>query len=162
MDRMVVALPDGSSGEQFRSLRDWLGRESELRGQIVDIEGKPAEHTLGIGVLEALSVGIGSDGAITVLVSGIVSWVRQLGRRRRHGLPADGAPVPTEVTLRFADGGSIEISTATAQAWTTAELSSQIEYLVRAVSARALVSGDTPDTLDTPDTPDGRLSGERR
>jgi hypothetical protein len=144
MGPIVIALPEGSSGE-LRSLRDWLGREGELRGRIGDIEAKPGPEALGGGLMKALSVAVGSQGAITVLVSGMISWLRQVARQRGQSAQAATAPVPTEVTVGFADGSSIEIKTAVVQAWTTAELSSQIEVLARLVSARALPPDDTPE-----------------
>jgi hypothetical protein len=92
MGPIVLALPDVSSGEQLRSLRDWLGRERELRGQIRDIEGKPGPEALGGGIMKALSVAVGQEGASTVLLSGIVSWLRQVGRQRRRPTVAGARP----------------------------------------------------------------------
>jgi hypothetical protein len=146
MGPIVLALPEGASGEQLRSLRDWLGHQGDLRGRIGDIEGKPGAEALGGGLMKALSVAVGSGGAITILVSGVISWLRQVaGQRRAAALPGS-APVPTEVTMEFADGSSIKISTAVAQAWTAAELSVQIDTLARAVTARALAPGETSQT----------------
>jgi len=138
MGPILLVLPDGSSGDQFRSLRDWLAHESEMRGQVGLVESEPVPGTLGSGIIAALSVGVGSDSAIGTLVSGIVSWLRHLVRQRRQ-------PVPTEVTLKFPDGGSIKIVTAVAQAWAPAELRNQIDHLAGLVSAGALASAGTPE-----------------
>ncbi|HTU76504.1 MAG TPA: hypothetical protein VMG38_23540 [Trebonia sp.] len=135
MGPILLALPDGSSGDQFRSLRDWLGHDSEMRGRIGLVEGEPVPGTLASGVVEALTVGAGSGGAISVLVSGIVSWLRQLARQRRHEVPA-------EVTLKFADGSTVTIVTAVAQAWTLAELGEQIDHLAELAAARVRAADD--------------------
>jgi hypothetical protein len=145
MGPIVLALPDGSSGEQLRSLRDWLSRERDLRGHIADIKSTPGPGKLDGGLMKALSVAVGSEGAITVLVSGIISWLRQVGGQRRPSAAAGSAPVPTEVTLEFADGSSLTMATAIAQAWTPAELSLQIGILARLVSDRGLPPGDAAE-----------------
>jgi hypothetical protein len=148
MGQILLALPDGSSGDQLRSLRDWLGRESELRGHIGSVESVPVAGTLGGGLVKALTIGVGSGGAITVLVSGVVSWLRQLVGLRRQ-------PVPAEVTVEFPEGGSIKIVTAVAQAWTQAELADQIDHLARLISARVLtaVPGGEADTSGVSPSP---------
>jgi Effector Associated Constant Component 1 len=128
---ILLALPDGSSGDQLRSLRDWLGHESELRGRVGVVESVPTAGMLGGGLVEALTVGVGSGGAVTVLVSGVVSWLRQLVGQRRQ-------PVPAEVTVKFAGGDSVKIVTSVAQAWTQAELADQIDRMARLMSARVL------------------------
>ncbi|HUN36613.1 MAG TPA: hypothetical protein VMU95_31850 [Trebonia sp.] len=141
MGPILLTLPDGSSGDQLRNLRDWLSHESEMRGRIGLVESEPVPGTLGSGIIEALTVGVGSGGAISVLVSGLVSWVRQLAGQRRE-------PVPAEVTVKFPDGGSIKIVTAVAQAWTPAELRDQIDHLAGLMSAgldASEVSGSATD-----------------
>jgi hypothetical protein len=84
-------------------------------------------NTLAGGIVEAVSVGLGSGGAITVLVSSVVSWLRQLA-------PRDAQPVPTEITMTLPDSGSLTIKTAVARAWTQAELREQIAILVTRLS----------------------------
>jgi len=106
-----------------------------MRGRVGLVEGEPVPGTLAGGIVEALTVGVGSGGAVSVLVSGIVSWLRQLARQRRPDVPA-------EVTLKFADGGSVTIVTAVAQAWTPAELGEQIDHLAGLVSARVRADDD--------------------
>lgn len=121
-------MPGGASGDQFRSLRDWLSREGELRGRIGLVEGKAVPGTLSSGIVEAITVGIGSGGAITVLVSGIISWLRQVAGQRRE-------PVPAKVTLVLPDGGTVTLETAIMQELTQAELRDLVAHFAGLVSA---------------------------
>ena len=143
MGSIVLALLDESSGEQLRGLRDWLGREAELRGRIQLVESGPVPGTLGGGIVRALSVAVatgtaqgaaGPGGMVTVLVSGIVSWLRQLAGHGRH-------PVPTEITLDLAGGGRIEIKAPMVRAWTQAELGEQVDRLAALVQAGLVQAG---------------------
>jgi hypothetical protein len=68
MRDIVLAIPDGASGDQLRSLRDWLGQESELRGHVGFPEGDAVPGTLGSGIPEAITAEVGSGGAISALV----------------------------------------------------------------------------------------------
>jgi hypothetical protein len=138
MREITLALPDGSSGDQWRSLRDWLGREVELRGHVELVEGKAAPGTLGGGLAAALTVGLGSGGAVTVLVSGIVSWLRQLAGGSRR-------PVPVEVTITLPHGGGFTVKTSVAREWTQAELGEQIDRLAKQVSEVVSLGGADAD-----------------
>jgi hypothetical protein len=138
MREIVLALPDGSSGDWLRGLSDYLGYESELRGHLRLVESEPARGTLSSGIVEALTVGLGSGGAITVLVSGLVSWLRQLAPREQQ-------PVPAEVTLTFPNGGSVAIKTSVAREWTQAELAQQIDRLVKQISDADPIDADPTD-----------------
>jgi hypothetical protein len=127
MREIVLALPDGSSGDWLRGLGDYLGYESELCGRIRLMESEPVRGTLSSGIVEAVTVGLGSGGAITVLVSGAVSWLRQLA-------PQGQQPVPTELTMTLPNSGSVTVKTAVTRAWTQAELGEQIDRLVHQLS----------------------------
>ena len=120
----MLALPDGSSGDWLRDLSDYLSYESELRGRIRPVESGLVPGTLSSGMVEALTVGLSSGGAVTVLVSGIVSWLRQLA-------PQGQQPVPTEVMVTLPGGSSVAIKTSVAREWTQAELERQIDRLVK-------------------------------
>ena len=122
-----IRLTGVSSGDSLRDLRDWLSQDSELRGRIVLRERPPVRGPVSPGFVEALTVGLGSGGAITVMVSGIVSWVRHLGAQRRQTFPA-------EIRLEFADGSSVHIVTETAAGWTQAELAEQVNTLAGLVA----------------------------
>jgi hypothetical protein len=119
---ITLTITDGSLDE-LRALRTWLTQEEQLRGRVtLTQDGPPESGTLGMA-LEALSVSIESGGAVTVLIAGIMSWIRQrYGERHRTST--------TVIKLRRADGAMVEIS-ATAGTWSSAEIAAQIRQLVR-------------------------------
>ena len=133
----MLVLPDGTSEGQWRSLRDWLDGESELRGHLELVAGEaPPGRLSGDGVVAAISVAAGSGGALTVLISGIVSWLRLVARQ----------PVPVKVSVTLSDSGSVSIETAVARAWTQEQLAVQIASLVhRASQAEATGSEGADD-----------------
>jgi hypothetical protein len=71
--------------DELRDLRAWLTQQDQLRGRVtLTQDGPPEPGALGIA-LEDLSVSIESGGAVTVLIAGIMSWIRQrYGQRRRN------------------------------------------------------------------------------
>jgi hypothetical protein len=119
---ITLTITDGSLDE-LRALRTWLTQEEQLRGRVIlTQDGPPGSGTLGMA-MEALSVSIESGGAVTVLVAGIMSWIRQrYGQRHRAST--------TVIKLRRADGAMVEISAATAGTWSSAEIAAQIRQLV--------------------------------
>jgi hypothetical protein len=119
---ITLTMTDGSL-DDLRALRAWLSEEEQLRGRVaLTQDGAPEPGTLG-PALEALSVSIGSGGAVTVLITGIMSWIRQRSGQRR--------PSTTVIKLRRADGAMVEISAATAGTWSAAEIAAQIRQLVQ-------------------------------
>jgi hypothetical protein len=113
-----------SSLDELRALRAWLTQEEQLRGRVTLRQDGPTEPgTLGTA-LETLSVSIESGGAVTVLIAGIMSWVRQ-----RYGQPHRVST--TIIKLRRADGAMVEISAAIARTWSAAEIAAQIRELVQ-------------------------------
>lgn len=92
---MDVTITTTGDGDDLRSLRAWLVRENELRGRVSLPTAPPKEGTLG-SVVEVLLAAVGSGGAITVLVSGLISWLRHRSQ-----------DVTLEITR--ADGASIKI-----------------------------------------------------
>jgi hypothetical protein len=155
MERIVLVLPDGTSEAQWISLRDWLDGESELRGHLELVAGAaPPGRLSGDGVVTAISVAAGSGGALTVLISGIVSWLRLVARQ----------PVPVKVSVALSDGGSVSIETAVACAWTHEQLAVQIASLVDRASqaeARGPAVATPPDVVARPDeaTPAAEATG---
>jgi hypothetical protein len=111
---ITLTMTDGSL-DDLRALRAWLSEEEQLRGRVaLTQDGAPEPGTLG-PALEALSVSIGSGGAVTVLITGIMSWIRQRSGQRRPST----------------DGAMVEISAATAGTWSAAEIAAQIRQLVQ-------------------------------
>jgi hypothetical protein len=123
-ERNITLTITDSGPDELRALRAWLTQEEQLRGRVTLRQDGPAEPgTLGTA-LEALSVSIESGGAVTVLIAGIMSWVRQrYGQRHRAST--------TVIKLRRADGAMVEISTATAGTWSAAEIAARIRELVQ-------------------------------
>jgi hypothetical protein len=123
-ERKITLTITDSGPDELRALRAWLTQEEQLRGRVTLLpDGPPDPGTLGMA-LEALSVSIESGGAVTVLIAGIMSWVRQrYGQRHRAST--------TLIKLHRADGAMVEISAATAGTWSTAEIAAQIRQLVQ-------------------------------
>lgn len=121
MREIRLELPEEASGDQLRSLRDWLTHEGELRGRVDFAEGEPPPGTLSGGMPETLIALVGSGGAVTVLISGIISWLRQVSVQRRE-------PTPVKVTLKRSDGSSVTLETELIRGWTQSELSDQIAH----------------------------------
>lgn len=122
-DLSITLTMTGGRLDELRSLRAWLTQEEQLRGRVtLTQQGQPEPGTLGVA-LEALSVSIESGGAVTVLVAGIMSWLRQ-----RYGQPPRAST--TVIKLRRADGASVEISAATGT-WSAAEIAAQVRQLVQ-------------------------------
>jgi Effector Associated Constant Component 1 len=135
-DFITLTIADGGPGE-VRALRAWLTREEELRGRVTLTQhGPPGAGTLG-GALEALSVSIESGGSITVLIAGILSWLRQ-----RYG--QRGPQSTTVIKLRRTDGATVEISAATAGTWSAAESAEQARQLVQALDPGNQGAGNHP------------------
>jgi hypothetical protein len=139
---ITLTMTDGSLDE-LRALRAWLVEEEQLRGRVTLTPGGPPEPgTLGVA-LEALSVSIESGGAVTVLIAGIMAWIRQrYGQRHRAST--------TVIKLRRADGATVEISAATAGTWSAAEIRAQLRQLVQDLDPGP--PGSSPDVSKMPES----------
>jgi Effector Associated Constant Component 1 len=126
----LTIMLDGAGPDELRNLRGWLVQEDELHGRVVLTQENRAPGTLG-GALEVLSVSLGSGGAISVLVAGTMSWLRQ-----RYG-HRPGSTIT--VKFRRADGACFELSAGAAGTWTPVEFTERIRQLVEALGA-----GHTP------------------
>ena len=135
MDLRVTMSDEGPSGDRLRDLRAWLVDEDGLRGRIALADSPPRPGTLGPTV-DALSVALGSGGAVSVLIGGVVSWLRQRSRRDSSNR--------VRVTIRRPDGSGIEIDRDGASEWPVSDLSNQVARLVRELEGR-------PSTLNRPD-----------
>jgi hypothetical protein len=131
---LTITITDAGP-DDLRSLRSWLVQEDELRGGVVLVPQSPAPGTLGAG-LEALSVSLSGGGAISVLVAGTMSWIRQRYGQRRSG----GAIV----RLRRADGACFEISADVLGTWSPAEFAARIRQLAEALDSGSAAPG--PDS----------------
>ncbi|WP_328306732.1 hypothetical protein OG432_01075 [Streptomyces sp. NBC_00442] len=82
--------------DALRSLGDWLRHEDELRGHLrLDRASRAAPGEMG-GVLDVLSIALGSGGAGAVLARSLTTWLTH-----RH---AD-----VKVTVTAPDGRSVEV-----------------------------------------------------
>ncbi|MFI1537358.1 effector-associated constant component EACC1 [Streptomyces anandii] len=72
---VTVAAQGPDSGDQLRSLGQWLRNDQELRGRVGDREAPVAPGALG-PVLDALEVALGPGGAATAFATGVIAWLR--------------------------------------------------------------------------------------
>jgi len=97
MDVVVGVLRrDAVVAEELRSLFTWLCEEEEFRGRVRLVEVAPGPGTLG-GWPEVVTVALGEGGAVTVLASAVMSWIRH----RTSDLTC---------TLTRSDGTSVELT----------------------------------------------------
>jgi hypothetical protein len=75
VDVTVGVFEQEAAGEELRSLFTWLAGAEEFRGQVRLVEAAPEPGTLG-GWPEAVAVALGEGGAVTVLASAVISWIR--------------------------------------------------------------------------------------
>lgn len=61
--------------EELVSLKQWLTREDELRGQVTFSRSQLVADEMG-GVADAVMVALGSGGAATVLAGSLSVWLR--------------------------------------------------------------------------------------
>lgn len=96
--------------EHLRSLAEWLSHEDALRGRVRPVREPLQPGEMG-GVIELLTVALGSGGAGAMLVRSICAW---LGQRRTQ----------VSVSLKDADGREFSFS-ATARNQDPAEVFAQ-------------------------------------
>jgi membrane-associated two-gene conflict system component 1 (EACC1) len=75
MDVTVSVVGRDGAAEEIRSLFTWLAGEEKFRGRVRLVEVAPQPGTLG-GWPEALVVALGQGGAVTVLASAVIAWIR--------------------------------------------------------------------------------------
>lgn len=113
LERDTVAVAE------LRSLFTWLGGEQELRGRVRLLETAPEPGTLG-GWPEALAVALGEGGAVTVLASAVMSWIRH-------------RTSDVTVTVTRPDGTSVTLATARIRGTDLAGLKELLEQAVEAL-----------------------------
>lgn len=118
LERKAVAV------EELRSLFTWLGGEEEFRGRVRLVEAVPEPGTLG-GWPEAVAVALGEGGAVTVLASAVMSWIRHRT-----------SDVTCTMTRR--DGMSVELTATRVRGTDLAGLGELVEQ-----TAAALGDGNT-------------------
>ena len=75
MDVTVSVAGRDAAAEELRSLFTWLAEEEELRGRVRLVETAPEPGTLG-GWPEVVVVVLSQGGAVTVLASAVIAWIR--------------------------------------------------------------------------------------
>jgi len=75
MDVTVSVVGRDATLEELRSLFTWLAEVEEFRGRVRLVEGPPKSSTLG-GWPEMVVVALGQGGAVTVLASAVITWIR--------------------------------------------------------------------------------------
>lgn len=112
-----VEIAGDRSGDEMRSLREWLVDDASLRGRVRLTAAPPREGTLGAG-MDALVIALGNGGAVTALATVSVAWLkRRTGRMK--------------VKFTRADGAMVEISTDLVWPQTAQELRETVQVLTR-------------------------------
>ncbi|MGH3854191.1 MAG: effector-associated constant component EACC1 [Pseudonocardiaceae bacterium] len=75
MDVTVSVVEPEVAVEELRSLLTWLSGEEELRGRVRLVETASEPGTLG-GWPQAVAVELSRDGAVTILASAVIAWIR--------------------------------------------------------------------------------------
>lgn len=98
MEARLEVIGGSDMQEELGRLRLWLGDEPDFRGRVGIVQAPLQAGQMG-GLIEALTVALGSGGALAVLAYSVSVWLQQ----RR-----------SEVTVRIvnADGSSQEITTS--------------------------------------------------
>ncbi|GFH67483.1 MULTISPECIES: effector-associated constant component EACC1 [Streptomyces] len=133
---VVVVVEGADAGEELRQLQEWLSDAAELRGRVSAEERPPRAGTLG-PLLDALGVALGSGGAATAFVTGLIAWLRT-----RNG------DVRIKVTLP--DRSSLELDAKRVANLDTAALQQQVAEVAELLSRQ---EGRGPGTEPGPDDP---------
>ena len=75
MDVRISVVGRDAAVEELRSLFTWLAGDEEFRGRVRLVEAAPEPGTLG-GWLETVVVALSQGGAVTVLASAVIAWIR--------------------------------------------------------------------------------------
>ncbi|GAB3440163.1 effector-associated constant component EACC1 [Actinophytocola sediminis] len=67
--------------DEYLALTDWLNASRDFRGRVHQVAGAPPAGGLSGGVIELLTVAVGSGGLGVVLTNSLNTW---LGTRRRE------------------------------------------------------------------------------
>lgn len=75
MDVTVSVVGRETAVGELRSLFSWLAGDEEFRGRLRLVEAAPQPGTLG-GWPEAVVVALSDGGAVSILVSAVITWIR--------------------------------------------------------------------------------------
>jgi len=123
MDVTVSVAGRDAAVEELRSLFTWLAGEEEFRGRVQLVETAPEPGTLG-GWPEAV-VALGEGGAVTVLASAVIAWIRHRTSE-------------VTCTMTRSDGTSVELTATRVRRTDLAGVGELVEQV-----AAALGDGDT-------------------
>src|SRR5690349_2995669 len=73
---LTIRVGGGRREDELLSLRDWLTGEPDLRGRLELLKAPPTPGTLGAAT-DAIAVALGPSGAVTVLASALIAWLRR-------------------------------------------------------------------------------------
>jgi hypothetical protein len=120
MDVTVSVAGRDAAVEELRSLFTWLAGEEEFRGRVRLVEAAPEPGTLG-GWPEAVVVALSQGGAVTVLASAVIAWIRHR---------------TSEVTCTVTrpDGTSVELTATRVRRADLAGVGSLVEQVAAALS----------------------------
>lgn len=76
--RLLVETAEGVDQDAMGELQSWLGEQDGLRGEVAVVNAPAPEGSMsGAGLVDMLVVAAGSGGALSVLASAVVAWVKQ-------------------------------------------------------------------------------------
>jgi membrane-associated two-gene conflict system component 1 (EACC1) len=123
MDVTINVVGRDAAVEELRSLFTWLAGEEEFRGRVRLVEAAPEPGTLG-GWPEAVVVELIQGGAVTILASAVIAWIRYRTSK-------------VTCTMTRPDGTSVELTADRIRNTDLAEVGALVEQV-----AAALGEGD--------------------
>jgi hypothetical protein len=124
MDVTVSVVGRDAGVEELRSLFSWLAGHDDFRGRVQLRDVMPQPGTLG-GWPETLVVTLSQGGAVTVLASAVIAWIRHRTSEVR-------------CTVSRPDGTSVELTATRVRSADLAGVGELVEQV-----AAALGDGDT-------------------
>lgn len=71
-----IQIKGGDEVTAHNELTAWLNGNRDFRGRVTRMTGPPADGQLGAGVIEMITVALGSGGAGAVLAQSLTEWLR--------------------------------------------------------------------------------------
>ncbi|HSZ29664.1 MAG TPA: hypothetical protein VK784_07900 [Pseudonocardiaceae bacterium] len=124
MDVRISVVGRDAAVEELRSLFTWLAGDEEFRGRVRLVEAAPEPGTLG-GWPEAVLVALSQGGAVTILVSAVITWIRYRTSK-------------VTCTMTRPDGTSVELTATRVRGTDLAGVGELVEQV-----ASVLGDGDT-------------------